>query len=140
MGVLLGNGNGTFQAPVSYAESPSALPNSVAIADVNGDGYLDLVVANMCKVADSKCGYPGYVGGVAVLLGNGDGTFQNPINYSSGGSDAVSVVVADVNGDGRPDLVALNASSTVGVLLNQTLYSTRTVLTSLPTHRWSIRP
>ncbi|MGD0757972.1 MAG: FG-GAP-like repeat-containing protein [Candidatus Sulfotelmatobacter sp.] len=131
MGVLLGNGNGTFQAPVSYTES-SALPNSVAIADVNGDGYLDLVVANMCKVDDSKCGYPGYVGGVVVLLGNGDGTFQNPIYYSSGGPDALSVAVADVNGDGRPDLVALNASNTVGVLLNQTLYSTRTVLTSSP--------
>jgi hypothetical protein len=132
MGVLLGNGNGTFQTPVSYAESPSALPNSVAIADVNGDGYLDVVVANMCKVDNSKCGYPGYVGGVVVLLGNGDGTFQNPINYSSGGSDALSVAIADVNGDGRPDLVALNASSTVGVLLNQTSYSTTTVLTSSP--------
>jgi hypothetical protein len=65
-----------------------------------------------------------------VLLGNGDGTFQNPIIYSSGGPDAVSVAVADVNGDGRPDLVVL--SSTVGVLLNKTSYSTRTVLASSP--------
>jgi hypothetical protein len=131
VGVLLGNGNGTFQAPVSYAEA-SALPNSVAIADVNGDGYLDLVVASMCEL-NRSCGRPGYDGGVAVLLGNGDGTFQNSINYNSGGPDAVSVAVADVNGDGRPDLVALNlGSSTVGVLLNKTSYSTRTVLTSSP--------
>jgi hypothetical protein len=129
VGVLLGNGTGIFQAPVTYAET-SASANSVAIADVNGDGYLDLVVANMCELDNAICGHPGYDGGVAVLLGNGDGTFQNPINYSSGGPDAVSVAVADVNGDGRPDLVVL--SSTVGVLLNKTSYSTRTVLASSP--------
>jgi FG-GAP-like repeat/Bacterial Ig-like domain (group 3) len=132
LGVLLGNGNGTFQAPVPYAET-SPFANFVAIADVNGDGYLDLVVANTCELNNRKCGHPGYHGGVAVLLGNGDGTFQGPINYSSGGPDAMSVAVADVNGDGRPDLLVLNlGSSTVGVLLNQTSYSTKTVLTSSP--------
>ena len=130
-GVLLGDGDGVFQTPVSYGES-SAFANSVAIADVNGDGYLDLVVANGCEQYNKKCGGPGD-GGVAVLLGNGDGTFQNPINYSSGGPDAVSVAVADVNGDGRPDLVALNVgSNTVGVLLNETSYSTKTALASSP--------
>jgi len=129
VGVLLGNGTGIFQAPMTYAET-SPFANSVAIADVNGDGYLDLVVANMCEVGNEGCGRPGYDGGVAVLLGNGDGTFQNPIIYSSGGPDAVSVAVADVNGDGRPDLVVL--SSTVGVLLNKSSYSTRTVLASSP--------
>ncbi len=132
VGVLVGNGDGSFQAPVPYGET-SAFANSVAIADVNGDGYMDLVVANMCEANDRSCGYPGANGGVAVLLGNGDGTFQGPINYSSGGSDAISVAVADVNGDGRPDLVALNlVSSTVGVLLNKTSYATGTVLTSSP--------
>jgi hypothetical protein len=129
VGVLLGNGTGIFQAPMTYAET-SPFANSVAIADVNGDGHLDLVVANMCELGNEGCGRPGYDGGVAVLLGNGDGTFQNPIIYSSGGPDAVSVAVADVNGDGRPDLVVL--SSTVGVLLNKTSYSTRTVLASSP--------
>jgi Big-like domain-containing protein/VCBS repeat protein len=132
VGVLLDNGNGTFQGPVSYGET-SAFANSVAIADVNGDGYLDLLVANVCEHDNRTCGSADYDGGITVLLGKGDGTFQNPINYSSGGPDAKFVAVADVNGDGRPDLVALNiGSNTVGVLLNETSYSTTTALTSSP--------
>jgi hypothetical protein len=132
VGVLLGDGNGTFQAPASYGET-SAFANSVAIADVNGDGYLDLLLSNLCEHDNRTCGSPDANGGVTVLLGNGDGTFKNPINYSSGGPDTVSVAIADVNGDGRLDLVALNiGSSTVGVLLNDTSYSTKTALTSSP--------
>ena len=62
--------------------------------------------------------------GLGVLLGNGDGTFQPALTYGSGGSLATSVVAADVNGDGKPDLVAGNVYSSntldgaVGVLLN----------------------
>lgn len=65
---------------------------SLAVADVNGDGKPDLLVAD-------------YNGSVEVLLGNGDGTFQSASAYSSGGSAPWSVAVADLNGDGRPDLV-----------------------------------
>lgn len=130
MGVLLANGDGTFQTPFNYNTGSGGANHSVAIADLNGDGHPDVVVASECLT--SECSHGADPGGVSVLLGNGDGTFQNPINYSSGGPDALSVAVADVNGDGRPDLVALNASSTVGVLLNQTLYFTRTVLTLSP--------
>ena len=95
-----------FSKPIPYdAGGPVA---SVAVADVNGDGHLDLVVA-----------YPGE-GSVGVLLGKGDGTFQPVVKYNSGGSGAISVAVADVNGDGKPDIVVLNAfdtEGTVGVLL-----------------------
>jgi hypothetical protein len=87
VGVLLGNGDGTFQAAVSY-DTGGFLANSVAVGDVNGDGKPDLVVANQNSVG--------------VLLGNGDGTFQPALSYGSGG---LSVAVADVNGDGKPDLV-----------------------------------
>ncbi|MGB6773845.1 MAG: FG-GAP-like repeat-containing protein [Terriglobales bacterium] len=116
VGVLLGNGDGTFQAPVSYNGGYD--PNSVAIGDVNGDGHLDLVVADLCQ--DSGCAN----GAVSVLLGNGDGTFQAPVTYSSGGIFSYSTAIGDVNGDGHPDLVVSNIycgadcfNSAVGVLI-----------------------
>jgi hypothetical protein len=116
--VLLGNGDGTFQAAVGYASSGFSL-SSVAVADVNGDGKPDLLVANACASTDCLEG-----GAAGVLLGNGDGTFQAPLNYGSGGYAAVSVAVRDVNLDGKPDLIVANLCVTsaecggiLGVLL-----------------------
>jgi hypothetical protein len=115
VGVLLGNGDGTFQTPVSYSvggyDPDYSLPVSVAIGDLNGDGYPDLVVTNQCK---SDCGDGFGPDGVSVLLGNGDGTFQDPVSYSSGGVQATSVAIGDVNGDGKPDLVVANWCEHVG--------------------------
>ena len=111
VGVLLGNGDGTFKRMVTYG-SGGYEAQSIAVADVNGDGKPDLVVANAC--ADSNCTSGGVVG---VLLGNGDGTFQAAVSYGSGGQDAESVAVRDVNGDGNPDLVVANRNGSVGVLL-----------------------
>ena len=161
VGVLLGNGDGTFQAPVSYS---AWSVGSVAVADLNGDGYPDLVASNYCqrcrlhqwskRVAEQRrwrvparcvelrgaripqlfrsrspyvlkmtanrtcwwratgcldwsCGS----GSVGVLLGNGDGACQpaarSRTDAGAGGLGASnSVAVADVNGDGYPDLVA----------------------------------
>ena len=116
IGVLLGNGNGTFQ-PVTIYGSGGELASSVAIADVNGDGRPDLVVASPYGNGNGK-------GTVGVLLGNGDGTFQPAVTYDSGGSSASSVAIADVNSDGRLDLVVTNTygngkdkGGSVGVLL-----------------------
>jgi len=103
VGVLLGNGDGTFQAAVSYGSGGYGA-YSIAVADVNGDGKLDLLVANQCGSSGLNCGS----GGVGVLLGNGDGTFQTGISYGSGGENAISIAVADVNGDGKPDLLVAN--------------------------------
>ncbi|MGB8986721.1 MAG: FG-GAP-like repeat-containing protein, partial [Candidatus Sulfotelmatobacter sp.] len=119
IGVLFGNGNGTFQAPISYNPGGSG-SFSMAMADVNGDGKLDLLVANTC-LTNSNCNN----GTVGVLFGNGDGTFQPPVAYGSGGSETFSVALADINGDGKPDLLVANACSdntcsnngSVGVLL-----------------------
>jgi hypothetical protein len=84
VGVLLGNGDGTFQTAVAYP-SGGYQAASVAVADVNGDGKPDLLVANICDPNKNLCGSPGGTGSVGVLLGNGDGTFQAAVAYPSGG-------------------------------------------------------
>ena len=68
--MLLGNGDGTFQSPVTYGTS-GLYAGSLAVADINGDGKLDLIVTDQCE-SNSICN----TGFLAVLLGNGDGTFQ----------------------------------------------------------------
>src|SRR5882672_7672491 len=81
VGVLLGNGDGSFQPAVTYGSGgvTSSGIGSVAIADVNGDGKPDLVVTNACG-ADSNCTN----GSIGVLLGKGDGGFQPAVTYGSG--------------------------------------------------------
>jgi hypothetical protein len=105
LSVFLGNGDGTFQPAVSYS-SGAFWAASVAIADVNNDNKLDLVVAN---TAAAGGGYG--AGVVSVLLGNGDGTFQQAVTYDSGGLGATSVAVGDLNRDGKLDLVVSNNST-----------------------------
>ncbi len=100
-----------FLPPVTYS-SGGLYSFSVAVADLNGDHKPDLVVTNRCT--DPACDSDG---SVAVLLGNGDGTFQAAVIYDAGGLETQSVAVADVNGDGKPDILVANASDTVGVLL-----------------------
>ncbi len=102
VGLLLGNGNGTLQPAVLFSAGPY-----IAVADVNSDGKPDLIGAW------SK--YPSYSGMVNVLLGNGDGTFKPAVTYPSGDTFPRSLAVADVNGDGRPDLIV--GQSAIGVLI-----------------------
>jgi hypothetical protein len=109
VGVLLGNGDGTFQTAVGYGTSGYDAM-SIAVGDVNADGRPDLLVANYCAGAGS-CDH----GSLAVLLGNGDGTFQAAQLYNSGGPDVSYVTANDVNSDGKLDLIAANAGSVVGV-------------------------
>jgi hypothetical protein len=117
--VLLGNGDGTFLPAAPY-ESGGTFANSVAAGDVNGDGIPDLVVADFC--VDQAC----LMSGFGVLLGNGDGSFANAGTYYSGGQGSSSIGVADVNLDGKTDVLITNGCSfcgrpyqgNVGVLLN----------------------
>ena len=103
LGVLLGNGDGTFQTAVTYGTGGFNGADSIVIADVNGDGKPDIEVANFCS--DKGCYGDGTVG---VLLGNGDGTFQTAVHWGSGGYLTSWLAVADVNGDGKPDMVVTN--------------------------------
>lgn len=101
--ILLGNGNGTFQAPVNY--SVGSAPTSVALGDFNADGRVDLAVAN--SGSDN----------VSVLLGKGNGAFESAVNYGVG-SGPRSIAAGDFNRDGRPDLAIANSfTDKVSVLI-----------------------
>lgn len=113
--VLLNSGDGTFAAPTTYpvANSSTQPQLYVRAADVNGDGHPDLVVM----------GTAGGHGVLWVMLNNGDGTFGSPTRYAAGGPTfRGGLAVADVNGDGLPDIVTAHNGSGSGwvtVLLNQ---------------------
>jgi hypothetical protein len=119
--VLRGNGDGSFKSQQTFAVGLQ--PYSVAAADVNGDGCPDLVVANGGRYND-----PGNT--VSVLLGSGDGSFQ-PQQTFAVGTDPEFVAVADINGDGQPDLVVANTTDgTVSVLVgndNSSLFDTQQI-------------
>jgi hypothetical protein len=99
--VLLGNGDGTFQAARTF--DVGSQPFVVAVDDFNGDGRADLAVTN-------RGTRPSYPGNVAVLVGNGDGTFQAARNFRVGNLP-YGVKVADFNRDGKRDLVVANTDS-----------------------------
>ncbi len=119
--ILLGNGDGTFQNALPY-DTGGYYPYSIAVADVNGDGKPDVVVTNECTKNVIDC----TASSVGVLMNNGDGTLQPVATYDSGGLNALGIAIADVNGDGRPDLFVANqcprypascADGVIGVLL-----------------------
>ena len=147
VGVLLGNGDGTFKNAKTYRSGAASVFGAhVAVGDLNGDGKLDLAVAN----TGAGCGNGCPEGLIGILLGNGDGTFKKAKTYPTGGFDAIGwVEIADVNGDKKPDLVVANYCATqcsyppvegsVGVLLgkgNGTFEAVKTYLVRWRRHRF----
>ncbi len=98
--VLLGDGSGGFHAAAGSPIGVGQAPVSVAVADLNGDGNLDFVVANQTT------------NNLSVLIGNGTGGFSTgPGSPISVGQGPDTVAVGDFNGDGMPDIVAGNLTS-----------------------------
>jgi hypothetical protein len=98
-----------FKLAVNYPVGTA--PVAVASGDFNGDGKMDLAVANSGNAIGDD-------GNVSILLGNGDGTFQPANNNMVAGKNPSSIAVGDFNGDNRLDLiVANNGNNTVSVLL-----------------------
>ncbi len=111
--VLLADGAGGFASAVPYATGVAShsAPESVAVADLNGDGHLDVAVAN----GDASNGSGA---GVSVLLGDGTGALSGKQDFAVG-DGPISVAIADLDGDHQPELITANASaSTISVLHN----------------------
>jgi hypothetical protein len=105
--VLVGNGDGTFQAPIATSQYQGS---SIAVGDFNDDGILDTALASP----------------VYLLLGNGDGTFRFASQYPTGSgsfTSGMAVATGDLNGDGRPALAVAkgglgSSSNSSTILLN----------------------
>jgi FG-GAP-like repeat len=99
--VLLNDGTGAFLPSVIYPVSANV--DSIGAADLNGDGFLDLIAIDS------------YPGAVSVLLGNPDGTFQTANTSSWGYNYLGNLAVGDLDGDGIPDLaVTVDDGTSVG--------------------------
>ncbi|MFJ3908916.1 FG-GAP-like repeat-containing protein [Streptomyces vinaceus] len=111
--VLLGDGAGGFAA--ASVLSAGTNPSSASVSDLNGDGHADLVVSSTLTNE------------VVVLQGDGTGAFAGPLAFGlAGGVNPQATAVADLDGDGRPDVVTANSNSSASyvkdasVLLNTT--------------------
>jgi hypothetical protein len=93
--VLLGKGDGSFQAPQSYAAGTNM--QALVVGDFDGDGNADIAVTHV-------------QGAVSILLGRGDGTFQDPQSFTIG-PNAGPIAVGDFDGDGRLDLAVFGLTS-----------------------------
>jgi sugar lactone lactonase YvrE len=100
--VFIGKGDGTFQQATASLPA-GTFPQGIAAGDLNGDGIVDLVVAN-----------DAVSGSVTIFLGNGDGTFKAGYEIAGTGNGTISVTIADLNGDGIPDLAVTNYDGSGG--------------------------
>jgi hypothetical protein len=106
--VLLGNGNGTFRALNKFTTGLRAWPTSIVAGDFNNDGNQDFAVA-LARVNS-----------IAVMIGNGDGTYQVPIEFSTGDPiRGAFITIGDFNSDSRLDIVVtIEEKLSIGILLS----------------------
>jgi len=108
LNILLGDGDGTFQPPISYALGSSSYSiYGIGVADINNDGKLDLVLLGLIFGAESSVM-------MTPMLGNGDGTFLPQPGIALGESDyPPPVAIGDFNRDGNIDVATANSDSGV---------------------------
>lgn len=105
LGILFGNGDGTFRDGVSYPLH--ARTSSIILGDFNLDGEPDLALADTS--GDS----------VSVLIGDGNSGFRSPVNYVfAPGTDPQALTLGDFNKDGKPDIATANFNNSVSIILN----------------------
>ena len=124
--VLIGNGDGTFKPKVNYPGCTVGRALKVVLADFNRDGNTDIALG--CSDGNN--------GGLVIVLGNGDGTFQSPVAYSTG--DVFSIALGDFNNDGLLDIAVSDQSQqNVTILLGKgdgTFAAGSTVATASQSH------
>jgi Ca2+-binding RTX toxin-like protein len=102
--VMLGNGDGTFQAAQTISDGLANGAATLAVSSLTGNGFPDLVVGSAS-------------GSISILLGNGDGTFQSAQTIVASANQVDSIAISDVNGDNNPDVITANSNGTLSVLL-----------------------
>ncbi|MCW5776239.1 MAG: VCBS repeat-containing protein [Phycisphaeraceae bacterium] len=133
VGVFLGNGLGSFQSSCDnsvlrqqlYSGTANVRAHGIAAGHFNGGTKLDLVIALSNLDGPTGGGEP-WAGGIAVLLGRSDGTFQAPSSsqaylYTSGSVDhAIMAITADLNNDGYDDVIVSNHNTdSISVFINR---------------------
>ncbi len=88
--VFIGNGDGTFAAPVLYGAGP--YPAEMRLVDLDGDGNLDIAAVTGQSAV--------------VFSGRGDGTFGPAVRLATGNVSSFTLDIADLNGDGKTDIIA----------------------------------
>jgi hypothetical protein len=104
--LALGNGDGTLKEPITVPSLPN--PLATAVADFNLDGFQDIAIGVPKNPLD----------GVYLSLGQANTTFLHGGSYATGSFVPIAAAVGDLNGDGVPDLVVLDGSSAIEVLLS----------------------